>query len=123
MAKSNTSFKPGKSGNPSGKGKLKPLTDQLRMVLAQNPHKAREIADKLVELACEGNLQASAMIFDRLEGKPLQQLEVTDSRQDADIAEIDARIAELTRRLRLPSPPAVIEAEVMDIDVDDSTKH
>jgi hypothetical protein len=122
MAKSNTSFKPGTSGNPSGKAKLKPLTDRLRMILAQQPQRAHAIAEALVVEAEAGNLQAAQMIFDRLEGKPLQQVEVTDARQDSDIAEIDARIAALTRRLGLPSP-SVIEAEVIDIDVDDSTKH
>jgi len=40
-------FAPGKSGNPSGKSKLKPLSDRIRMILAQEPERAHKIADAL----------------------------------------------------------------------------
>lgn len=113
-------FQPGQSGNPTGKSKLKPLTDRLRMILAQNPHRAEKIAEALITEAEGGNLQAAAMIFDRLEGKPTQSLEITDARQVTEIAEIDRRIAELSNRLNLAP---LIDVTAEDADVVDGTKH
>jgi hypothetical protein len=111
-------FQPGKSGNPSGKGKLKPLTDRIRMTLAQNPDRAQNIAEALIKEAEAGNLQATAMILDRLEGRPTQSLEITDARQVTEIAEIDKRIDELSNRLRLAP---LIDASAEDVEVDDET--
>ncbi len=72
----NPNWLKGVSGNPSGTRKTKPLSDQLRMLLAQNPGRARNIAEKLITMAEEGDLDAAKVIMDRLEGKPLQQIEV-----------------------------------------------
>lgn len=69
-------FVKGQSGNPTGKSKTKWLTDALRMELAQNPEKARNIAVKVIEMAEDGDLEATKIIFDRLEGRPTQQIEV-----------------------------------------------
>jgi len=111
-------FAPGKSGNPSGKSKLKPLSDRIRMILAQEPERAHKIADALIKEAEGGNLQATAMIMDRLEGRPTQSLEITDARQVTEIAEIDRRIDELSNRLRVAP---LIDASAEDVEVDDET--
>lgn len=117
-------FKPGTSGNPSGKGKLKPLTDRLKMTLAAHPERAQNIAEALISEAEKGNLQAAAMIFDRIEGRPTQTLEIQDSRQSLEIAEIDRRIADLAGRLKAPVPRMIdSSAEDLTIVDDDSTRH
>jgi hypothetical protein len=115
-------FQKGKSGNPSGKSKLKPLTDRLRMILAQQPERAHKIAEALIQEAEGGNLQAAAMIFDRLEGRPTQSLEITDSRQVTELSEIDRRIEALTNRLKLGP---IIDSTAEDADIVDggTTKH
>lgn len=116
-------FQPGQSGNPTGKSKLKPLTDRLRMILAQNPHRAEKIAEALITEAEGGNLVAMNMLFQRLEGMPTQSLEITDARQVSELSEIDRRIQALTNRL---SMKPIIDASTEDAEIveeDGETRH
>jgi hypothetical protein len=41
--------------------------------------KLRQIAAKVIDMAEEGNLDAVKLIWDRLEGKPLQQVDVNQA--------------------------------------------
>jgi hypothetical protein len=123
MTANSTTFKKGTSGNPSGKAKTQWLTDALRLELAQNPGRARKIADKIIGMAEEGDLQAANIVFDRLEGRPMQQLQIETTTRSADPAEIDRRIEELASRLRIASIPPLIDAEVLEVAGDDDTKH
>ena len=69
-----TSFKPGRSGNPGGRPKAEVcLTVLLRAALAEKDtdgkrSKARAVIDALVEQACEGRTAAIQQIFDRIDG-------------------------------------------------------
>ena len=57
----------------------KPFTDALRLALLNGGrHRLRIIADKLAEMAEQGDLQAIREIADRLDGKPVQALERGD---------------------------------------------
>lgn len=47
-----------------------------RAVVQEDGAKLREIADKLVALATEGDMQAIKEIGDRLDGKPAQSMEI-----------------------------------------------
>ena len=98
MPSSDTQFKKGQSGNPAGRPKKsKSLSDMLRHILDSdtaslviaNPDgkertvdlKASEnfnyvIAVVMIQKALEGNLRAVQMIWDRMEGKPAQALEI-----------------------------------------------
>jgi hypothetical protein len=109
MTRDKGKFTPGASGNPTGKSKTKWLTDALRMNLAANPARAKTIADKIITMAEEGDLQAANLIFDRLEGKPVQSIEVSQTLQALDPAEVDQRIMELTNRLRLATVAPLLE--------------
>ena len=70
-----------KGGAPEGnqnakKGKL--FYEQLRKVLVQNDQfRLRKIADKLVEAAEKGEAWAIKEVMDRMDGKPVQQTEIT----------------------------------------------
>jgi len=70
-----------KGGAPEGnknakKGKL--FYDQLRKVLVQNDHyKLRKITEKFVEAAEKGEAWAIKEIMDRMDGKSIQQTEIT----------------------------------------------
>ena len=71
-------FKPGQSGNPRGRPTRSDIVTQA-LIIALNeidPHtnkkKVRILADKLVEKACEGDVQAANAVMDRVEGKPHQ---------------------------------------------------
>jgi len=72
-------FVKGKSGNPSGGGRDKPWQDALRRAVLRrdsdsDPRKLDKIADKVVEIALAGDMQATKEIGDRLDGKAVQQI-------------------------------------------------
>ncbi len=80
--KPETIFKPGQSGNPSGRPKLTRLTDALRQQLAETMPNAPErtvaevIARVLIKEAISGNVQAIRELADRTEGKPKQSIDL-----------------------------------------------
>lgn len=82
MARKTGRWKPGQSGNPNGRPpKAKSLTDLLRnRVAAKGPDgkpNMEAITDKVMQLALAGERWAVELIYDRLEGKPAQALELT----------------------------------------------
>lgn len=105
-------FQPGQSGNPNGRPKKLPLTDVIREKLEAmkadgKVSNAEAIADKLIEMALGGSLEAMKELADRAEGKPKQRnelsgpdggpipLEVPGTRN-----EIERRIAELISKTK-----------------------
>jgi hypothetical protein len=88
-------FQQGKSGNPGGQSRLKHLTDDLRKVVAQNPAKVRKISEYILEQAEAGELPFIQFLYDRLEGKAAQTLDVTHDIQNLDPTE---RLSTLLRR-------------------------
>lgn len=69
-------FEPGRSGNPKGRPpKGKAMADALRTVLNKSKdgkQNKRAVAEKLVEMARDGNVEAMKIVFDRIDGKPVQ---------------------------------------------------
>ena len=66
-------------GNHTSRGQQrdKPFRDALRLAIADaddNPRKLRLVAEKLVDRALEGDVQAIKEVADRLDGKPAQAL-------------------------------------------------
>jgi hypothetical protein len=123
MASNSTTFKKGQSGNPSGKSRSQWLTDALRLELTQNPGRARNIANKVIEMAETGDLAAVQLIWNRLEGTPTQKIDVTTTTQSADPAEVDRRIEELAAKLRIGSIPALIDVTAEEVPGDDTQRH
>ena len=74
-------FEKGKSGNPKGRPKSALLTDAVRKRLAES-NDLEAIAKALIGKAKKGDLEAVKIIFDRLEGKPKQSLEMDVSVND-----------------------------------------
>ena len=76
-------FKAGQSGNPAGRPKKgKALSDELRRLLqSQAPGSKRSnlqvLVAKLVAMARKGDRDCLRYIFDRLEGRPAQSMELT----------------------------------------------
>lgn len=89
-------FKPGQSGNPKGRGlKEKWATEAIRMALKEDDpvtgkKNLRAVAEKLVSEAKDGNVQAMKEIFDRLEGKPAQSMELSGN-PDAPLQVVSAK--------------------------------
>jgi hypothetical protein len=67
-----TRFKKGQSGNPAGRPKHI-LTAALRGTITDADMTA--MAKKLIDRAKKGDLHAMAMVWDRLEGRPVQRNE------------------------------------------------
>jgi hypothetical protein len=67
MAKSSTSFQPGRSGNPRGRSPLTDKEKQARDILqAATPHAAATLA----KAAMEGDVRAAMAVLERVLGKP-----------------------------------------------------
>jgi hypothetical protein len=84
-------FEPGKSGNPGGRPKRDAsLTGILRKELnRKGPDKVAKktrIVGKLLELADGGDLAAVKYVFDRIDGRPRESMELTTS------GELDAKL-------------------------------
>lgn len=89
-------FKPGQSGNPLGTPKLKPFLDAVNRAIAQDDAKRlRAAAEKLLTLASEGTQWAVEMLADRLDGRPMQQTEISGPEGGPiGIAQIERRIVD-----------------------------
>ena len=70
----------------SGRRKEKLAFEALSMEIAADPKKMRKIARKLLDEAESGNMVAIKEVFDRLDGKPAQTVDmnVDDKRTAAD---------------------------------------
>ncbi len=63
-------WKPGQSGNPSGRPKKKPLTEALQRVLAKLSDDERDILCKeMITKLASGDVAAFKEVADRVEGK------------------------------------------------------
>mgnify|MGYP001589383905 CR=1 FL=1 len=71
-------FKPGQSGNPNGRPSFRKA---LEKVLEENGGHVRpaleRIAAKAVKKAISGDVRAMEFVADRLDGKPVQAIEVS----------------------------------------------
>ena len=70
-------WKPGQSGNPNGRPKVKLVSEYVREKLADinpltNKTVAEEIAEKVINQAIEGIHEARNTLLDRTEGKVIQ---------------------------------------------------
>ena len=80
-------FRPGKSGNPTGrpKGSIN-LTSRLKKQLRENPEQANAIIANLIALASDGDfraLNAIKVILDRVDGPVKQKVEVEAAGEQA----------------------------------------
>jgi hypothetical protein len=69
-------------GRPVGSmNRERPVRDLLRVaVLSGGGHRLRVIIEKLLERAEGGDLQAIREVFDRLDGRPVQAIERSETR-------------------------------------------
>jgi hypothetical protein len=73
-------FAKGQSGNPGGKAKGRPWRDAIERAVARRQGKKDlkdidDIADKLIDAAAAGDMQAVREFGDRMDGKAPQSLE------------------------------------------------
>jgi hypothetical protein len=81
-------WKKGQSGNPAGRAASKPFLDALTKASAQeNYARLRACAEKLLDLAAEGEPWAVQMLADRFDGKAQQTIDVAVSRRARDLSD------------------------------------
>lgn len=66
-----------------------------RALLAEDGKKLRELADKLIDKALEGDVTALKEIGDRVDGRPAQQLQLAGHDGEALVVKIEASDAAL----------------------------
>ena len=79
--KKNAVSKANKGNLNSSKGRRLP-TERLTMEVQQNPEKLKKMVVKLLDKAIDGDMSAIKEVFDRLDGKVVNQIsaEVSDNR-------------------------------------------
>jgi hypothetical protein len=90
-------FDSGQSGNPGGSLKKRNMLSSAldKALLADDARKVREIADKIVALASEGDKWAVEFVWDRVEGKVPVKQEVDVTHRHDDLSAADRRIEEI----------------------------
>jgi hypothetical protein len=101
----------GVSGNPGGRPKQKLISAELeRLMQQQAPGEsgktwATVIAESLVRQAAKGDVRAISELANRIEGKPLQAVDLdVNSPSEIDTMtdeELDQRLTELRRQLQI----------------------
>ncbi len=75
-------WKPGQSGNPAGRPKNKPITAALKDLLDKNDGEAiKALASVALKNALKGDFRYAKEILDRIDGKVMDQLDVTTDGQ------------------------------------------
>ena len=82
-------FKPGKSGNPTGRPKSKKIIETLKAI-ANEPHNEYEtkldvICRQIIDKAVKGDLSFAKLLFERIEGKPFLNHNLSIERNDEPI--------------------------------------
>ena len=109
----NQNLKPwpkGVSGNPGGRPKKRLISDELERLLQQSPNAggktcAAALAEVLLEHALKGDLRAIAEVANRVEGKPVQAVDLDVNSHPHDLLEgltdeeLEERLAELQEKL------------------------
>ena len=77
-----TRFKPGQSGNPTGRSKSCVLTDMLDAICQEIEPESKKsygqlAAEALLSKVFGGDVSAFRELCDRVEGKPRQRMEIT----------------------------------------------
>jgi len=108
-------FQKGKSGNPGGRRKDKLARAALLMVLKEDGEDMpvlREIMDRLVTAAVDGERWAIQMLFDRLDGKATQAVEADINETRHDDMTVEEQAARFSALLAKLGP--VLEGELSD---------
>lgn len=102
-------FPPGKSGNPNGRPKKKPLTEALEKLLAK-PEIARAIAKAMVSKARKGSVSHFESIADRVEGAVARSVEMKGEITHTLTTEQMERAARVLEKLKvIDVEPQVLE--------------
>ncbi len=87
-------WKPGQSGNPNPWANTPPpgpaLRRALSKLLSENPHRAEEIVQAMLERATAGDVKAASLLWDREDGRAAQKIEHSGSVTNVTITGMDS---------------------------------
>jgi hypothetical protein len=84
-------FVPGQIANPNGVKREKQFLDNLKRAIAQdNAVRLRAAAERVLDMAAAGEPWAVNFLADRLDGKPVQQVDVEGEVIHRNVAELPA---------------------------------
>lgn len=104
-----------KSGSPVGPKVVASKTmvsDAIRMALLRDPARLARIGEQLVNQCDKGNLQALALLLDRLEGKAVQQVVMENETRFVVVA---PQVSRNPEEWALMHAPKLIEGEAEDV--------
>jgi hypothetical protein len=125
----NRLWKPGQSGNPSGRPKRAPITDAYIALLSKpvpgdklKRTYAEAIAQAVAEKAIEGDTRAAQEITDRVEGRVVQKAELSGAdgqpMQFESLGsrhEVEARVAQLFLDAQQRAEGRTVEGEIVSV--------
>jgi hypothetical protein len=83
-------WKKGQSGNPNGRPpKGHSITDAMKAVLEGNPKTKQDFVKKILGFAMQGDMTAAKMIWNYMDGMPVQRNELTG--KDGDPIKYDVK--------------------------------
>ena len=104
----------GVSGNPGGRPRKSLISDEIERLLEQDSPNARDktwataLAEVLLRKALKGDLRAIAEVANRVEGKPLQAVDLDlsprEEKENLTDEELQERITDLTQRMASWAP-------------------
>jgi hypothetical protein len=111
-----TRWKKGRSPNPMGRPKAPDDLDELLLFTLRQKGRHRALAEKLVQIAVTGNLDAIKYIYDRAKGRPRQAV-ITSHDEEDPLVRMMRQVIDDNRALEGRSIPVlqsgpIIEAEV-----------
>lgn len=109
-------WKPGQSGNPTGRPENeKCVTSILRMLLSANGGKrAQKVASALLTQAENGNIAATQIVLDRVEGKVIEKVSIENDTEKA----LLARLNQIKQIIDKTNEVQQIEGKVIDAEIE-----
>lgn len=84
---------------PSGGKPDKLIRDSLMLAIKQSPQKLKKAAERVLDDASEGNLDAMKFMADRIDGKAIQPIAHSVVEETHDESSLDATIRELANKV------------------------
>ena len=92
----NGQYQLGQSGNPNGRPKKDySITETIRNMMGIDPLLKKKLAKTVIDLAIKGDLAAIRLIWNYMDGQPLQPTDVTSNGEGLTVV-IDSSLAHYT---------------------------
>lgn len=102
-------FQPGQSGNPNGRPpKGYSITETIRDMMAAKPEIKQALGTKIVGLALAGDINAMRMIWNYMDGMPIQNNVLTGDKDNPITVDIGSTLSKIYGQARTGSTGKVL---------------